>query len=737
MGQTRRYPVSRLRRPRRAARAAAGLLTGLVLGVAAASPVAGAAWTGTGEQPATSTALPAERAEPTARLDMAVTAVTPAIATPGRPVSITLTVTNLDTQPAADVRVRAHLGRSALDTRTEVGRFAAGRGPAIPSDEVAAATLGVPLAPGASAPITVTIDGGHVDAPADQAIRPLTLEASAGAEAGMTDTKRTFLPIHSNARYRPLRVAYAIPLTMNPDPRLLTATGAELDHAWNAMAGPGRRIDDILRGTEEHDVTYALDPALVGWSPPTEATEPPPAGESAPIPSPQIARLTESIAQRVTRAGAGVWQVPPHDPDLAPLAAPDADRRLLGRVAVPASGLPAHLDAKNGAAPAPTDIPALAWPVGETLEADARVAVDAAMSGDGEEGRTVFVTETARVDADADVTGPAARKTSGGSPLLVTDSVLGGLLAGATGPDHAGEVTQRILAETMAHHAQAPSRPRTVLIAPPRAFDPEPAALDTVLDALDSAPWIDTVPATEILDAARDDSAPAAQPRRDNEDVPDSPLTPAAISSILDMTSHMAGLGSVLTPTDTSRFVPDPGTTRALTSARWRGHTAAHTSTRETIGTRIETLTTGVSVLPSTVNFLAEHGVLQVTVVNNLDVAVHGVRLVLDPEQRTPRLRIAQPDPMTIAPGSRTVVRVAVEAVAAGTVPVSTHLQTPAGTRLGSDAIVEVRVQPSGGWTIAIGGALVVLVFVVGLIRTIRRGRPRVTDDDLKGIDLE
>jgi len=48
-----------------------------------------------------------------------------------------------------------------------------------------------------------------------------------------------------------------------------------------------------------------------------------------------------------------------------------------------------------------------------------------------------------------------------------------------------------------------------------------------------------------------------------------------------------------------------------------------------------------------------------------------------------------------------------------------------------------VEVQPNTGrLVVGIGGAAAV-VFLVGLFRTIRRNRPRVTAEDLKEIDLE
>ena len=147
----------------------------------------------------------------------------------------------------------------------------------------------------------------------------------------------------------------------------------------------------------------------------------------------------------------------------------------------------------------------------------------------------------------------------------------------------------------------------------------------------------------------------------------------------------------------------------------------------------------GVSVVDKQVNFFAESGIIQVTVVNNLDVDVHDVELRLVPQGRMPRLRLpSTPYVLSIAARSRTTVKVPVEALAAGPTVVSAQVVSPDGTRLGAqDATLTLEVQPSTGrLVIGIGGAAGV-IFLVGLLRTIRRNRPRVSAEDLKEIDLE
>ncbi|MDO5711590.1 MAG: DUF6049 family protein, partial [Micrococcales bacterium] len=305
---------------------------------------------------------------------------------------------------------------------------------------------------------------------------------------------------------------------------------------------------------------------------------------------------------------------------------------------------------------------------------------------------------------------------------------------------------QRMLAETVTLLAESPGRHRTLLLATGRDFAPQSAALSQVLAGLGSAPWIQQVDTGSLLDpattstpvhSAGQNSAGEAAASGAGATTP-SPLTPSALDRVQAGYDDVRGLTSVLSATPTSAIVPEPSTLDTLLSTRWRFDRSAWQSLFDDVTQRLRTLTTGVTVVPSTINFFAEHGIMQVTVVNRLDVEVHDIHLVLDAQGRPPRLRITQePPPLTIRPGSRTTVKVQVEAIAAGVVPVSAHLETPENTRLGTDATVRVRVQPTNGWIMLALGGLTGVIFLAGLYRALRAGRPRLTSEALKEIDRE
>lgn len=675
-------------------------------------------------------------------LGLALARVTPSVATPDVPVTVQVAVTNSGSTPVTGLELRARLGTSTLGTRRAVREFGAGQG-APATREVATAVLPTAIPAGRSQTVALMIAPEDITAVRAYGVLPLIIEAEAD---GVTTRQRTYLPVHTRKEYEPMQLAFALPLTLDADPALVTAAGAELDAAWTKLAGPGGRIDRILAGTAGSPVTFALDPTLVGYIDEGSAPASGPRDRpQAPAKSATVTALTSSIAERLRATTTRVWEVPPGDPDLVALAAPGVDHRLLESIASLTTDLPALLGIQQPRGASAT-IPRIAWPVGEPLVDDARLAVDAAFSARPGGQQAAFVTNSASVDHDPDITGPAARRTPGGSPLLVSDDRLSAALAGTTRGADAGADTQLFLAESLTLLAESPGRARTVLATAPRSFSPDPGALRALLEAARTAPWMTVVPTDTLVTAASSEQAPVAAPRTTSNQASETsqetgtdpgPLSAGVITRLISTGQHIAGISSVLSATDTSGRIPRASTIQALASARWRGHAGTFDATLKAVTDRVDDLTTGVTVMPSTVNFLAEHGILQVTVVNNLDVAVHNVKLVLEPQGRPPRLRVTDPEPLSIAPGSRTTVRVSVDAVAAGVVPVSTYLTTATGTRLGTDATVNVRVQPTGGWVVTVGGVLVGLIFVVGLYRTFRRGRPRVTEADLEGIDLE
>ncbi len=140
----------------------------------------------------------------------------------------------------------------------------------------------------------------------------------------------------------------------------------------------------------------------------------------------------------------------------------------------------------------------------------------------------------------------------------------------------------------------------------------------------------------------------------------------------------------------------------------------------------VERATSKVRVLPTTITFLRSSGQLQLTITNDLDQPVSGLRLKV--LSSSARLVVSQPVSAPIAvlePGTRISVRVPVRALAGGEVTLQAQLLAPSGATIGSTEQVQVRVRPTDSWVLSVGGVVVGLVLAVGLVRALRRPRRR------------
>jgi hypothetical protein len=117
-----------------------------------------------------------------------------------------------------------------------------------------------------------------------------------------------------------------------------------------------------------------------------------------------------------------------------------------------------------------------------------------------------------------------------------------------------------------------------------------------------------------------------------------------------------------------------------------------------------------------------------VTVTNHLtDPATVRVVITTDNPQR---IRFAEPDPVTVAPGAANTVTLAASASGAGVVTAQVHLESLAGDRLTDDTIITVETSDVGtiGWVLVIGSGAVLVVTTVLRIRQVRARQKAIAD---------
>jgi hypothetical protein len=640
-----------------------------------------------------------------------------------------------------------------LDSRQAVSAWATPTGEQ-PLDEVAQKSLGKTLAQGAVTVFTLTVPADAISHNQPFAVLPLSIEVD-GTTSTATQTSgdvKTYLPtLGAIKAFVPLSIAWLVPLTLDPNPALQGIASPARTQAWTKAIGPGSRLDKLIQGTENADVTWAIDPAILGpsqtpltvdssatQSPPTSGGSPPSTQGSTANPDP-VTGLTTALAQRLKAAAPRhtLWSLPYADPDLAALLPLMSGNQGLSALI----SHPSTLDVAVG--PARSDI---AWPVTGTLTLRAQAQLRSAFASPG---LTAAVTSASTLTTRGGPTADASSKASSGLPLLAYDESLSRTFAQTSSKTTGAITIQRFLADSMALLGERPgTRNRSVLVAAPRTFAGDPTVLHSLFTAIATAPWL--VPTTtEALLAASEKLAPeapsvgltgsAGSPTASPTTSPaasdplspgTSPLTAAQLGTIPSTLSAISGIASIL---DDPKLFAERWTDAQdqLLSARWRGHPNGLTAIDAATTAAIRNVSRSVSVSPSSVNFFADRGVLQVTVVNNLLVPIHDVHLTLTPAQ--PRLRIEQqPGPLKIGARSRTNVPLQVTSIAAGLVRIEAVLTTPNGTPLGQNALgqnarVDVRVQPTSTWIYWVLGGLASIVLVLGTYRSLRRGSTRAS----------
>lgn len=666
-----------------AARTAAAATTGLVTdpGVPASAPAAG-----------------------TGSTELTLTSVSPAVVQSGQDLVVTGSLRNGTTSPLARPTVRVVLGDTPVErSRERVQEWASATGPAR-GTVVGQARLGGTVAPGASSGFRVV-----VKKLASRATGSTYGALPISVESGGTSV-RTFAGYQRLKQYQPLSVAWAVPLTLDPDPDLFAAEGQPREDAWQRALGDGSRLNRVLDATQDTTVTWAVDPTLVPsllQGQHDVATGATATGERA-LRSATEGRIT-SGAQRHTP-----WVLPDTDADLAAVVGTPAGDSLMRGYVGRSTPVAQALDGRSD----------VAWPADGAYTTSRETALRRVFRVPALAGQVISSSVLAA--GTTTNTPVAAQRSVTGLPLLAYDDELSGLLARTRSPQEGVLSAQQFVADTAALLNELPgTEGRTVFVVAPRSWGPNPAAARAFFTTVSSIPWlVPTTTDSELARARRATPSPAAPVTR--------PTTPVPGGRPVLTADRVAELESTVRTVQGVATIRDDGDqfgrtwTRAaeqLASTRWRAAPTAWNTLEGRVDQAAAQTTSAVKVLAGTINFLAESGRLQITVTNDLTVPVENVRLAV--EASNPRLRIdSQPPILRIGPRSRATVSVGVTALAAGPVPLRTTLTTPDGTVIGQGADVQVRVTPTGDWVYWALGGLAGLILLAGLVRTFRR-RPR------------
>ena len=684
-----------VRPPRpRPARAGRGLLGGLLAAGVLLTVVMG------GALPAGAATTSAPSPSPTAGATgssselpvlVRVTDVAPAVLRPGEDLVVRATIRNTGAKEFAEPRATVRISRFLLSTRGALDQWEQSPATGAAGTSVESVALGAPLAPGAAADVEIRVPATKLRlsaAPAAWGPRGISLEvADAGRRQGLDRTFTLWFPTDA---VTPTRLSVAVPLTGDAVDPAAAAAGAATP-SDETLA----RLDDLVEVTADRpEVTWVVDPALL------EAVA------TASTLAPDAAALERATRLAAAATGRDVFALGWLDPDLAALAHADAPD-----LAATATGLAASPALPLLGTPPRTDLawPADAVPDEATVTLAARTGARAVVvGGDGLAAPDLSYTPTGRA------TVPTA---AGDVAALVADPTLTDLLTQPT-QRSAATAAQRLLAETAVIARERPSDLRHLLLAPGRSWQPDVQVARAQLAALAAAPWVALAPVSTLIGTADPGVERAALPAVSADK---SELAPASIAALRAARAELATFASIVgDPTALVAGADEAVLAPVAVAARAAPRDRA-VVVRDTIA-GLGARRSGVSVVPgSGLLLISQSGTFPVGVSNELDQEI-GVLVELVPANGL--LLVDGVESVTVPARSQTQVRIPFHAVGSGDVRVEVTLLAPDGTAISTAVPFTARVRAD--WenvgTAVVAGVLGI-AFLVGIVRTVRRGQ--------------
>ncbi len=676
-------------------------------------------------------------------VSLAITSVNPPYARPGTTVTVSGTLTNISNAKISGLSVQLRSSASPFGNRSQLQQYADGTNPGDSPVAGTVTALAGTLAPGAtvrwSVPLTSSEEPMTVFG-----VYPLAAEADSSSQTPLT-VSRTFLPFWPAQKgMNPQRqdVAWIWPLI--DQPRQLMCAGL-LNNGLAASFGPGGRLSGLLQAGRAYarsvQLTWAIDPALLADA--ATMSQPYYAGGVAGCrgsggsakPASQAAAAWLAGVKSAT-AGQPVFVTPYDDPDIAALIrnnlTTDLNRafaegrsvagQALGRDFSPAAGGPGRDFSPAAAGAAADSLNGAAWPAdGIANHVD---LVDLA-ANDGI-NTVVLDSSTMPPSPQQNFTPSAQAAASGGkgtelSVLLSDDTitqVLGSANAASASQASAFSVAQRYLAETAMIAAERPGLARSIVVAPPRQWDPPAGLASTVLADTVTAPWLRPV----SLATLAADQHPAGQvTRRPPRAVSRAQLSRPLLDQVRQMDQQIRLQKSI-------QLAPDPAFDRAIfaiESSAWRGGGQAGrqaSALAQQLSGYLARQEAKLKILVTPrEQLVGKSGTVPVSISNRLPYAVK-VRLLAGASGGLTVKK--QPAPVIVPAGQQLLIQLGVTATAVGSATLTLSLLTPGGLPFpGAHTSMTIQATHYGTLAIVIIAAVLGVFLITSGIRTFRRGR--------------
>jgi uncharacterized protein DUF6049 len=669
-------------------------------------------------------------------VSLAITSVTPTYATPGHTVTVSGTLTNTSRASLSGLSVQLRSSSTAFDSRNALQEYADGTFPADEPVPGAVTTVTQTLAPRATADWSVTLPASQVPI-TEFGVYPLAAEAENASQASLT-VDRTFLPFWPGTKAADPRaedIAWVWPLI--DQPRQGVCSGL-LNNGLAASVATGGRLSGLLQAGATYSasahLTWAIDPALLANL--TTMTKPYTVGSGGCDTTTQRASSAASswlTGLKSATAGQPVFLTPYADADIAALTRSGMNSDLTqafteGRT-VASNILGRNFTAATGAATATsTNLTGMAWPA----DGIANYAVLENLAANDKINTVVLDSTTMPASPQRDYT-PSAQTTTPdgvGAPLkvLLSDDTITQILGSANSPSDskatAFSVEQRFLAETAMIAAEQPSLARSVVVAPPRRWDPPAALASDLLAETVSAPWLRPVSLGQLAAAKHPSGQVSRRPPRAHSRAE---LSKSLLSQAHQLDQQVRLLMSVEQNADPALEYA----AAAVESSAWRGGGSAGqqgAALAQQISAYLSSKEHGLTISAVTrVTLGGLKGTVLVSVGNALPYAVK-VELQADPGGGI--TVVGPPHVLTVPAGQQQIVKVTVAATAVGSSTLRLQLVAPDGTAFPAQKSMTVQVTHYGTLVLVIIGAALGIFVLTAATRAIRRARRKREPED-------
>jgi hypothetical protein len=661
-------------------------------------------------------------------VSLAITSVSPDYARAGQTVTVSGILTNISNNQVSGLSIQLRSSGQWFTSRVQMQEYA-NNGTGLGDSTVGAPTpVTRTLAPRTTIGWSVALRGSQLPMTAF-GVYPLAAEADSSGQTPLA-VSRTFLPFWPGKKgLDPQRqdVAWIWPLI--DQPRQAICAGL-LNNGLAASFGSGGRLSGLLDAGRAYassaHLTWAIDPALLANA--TTMSKPYRAGNVAGCGGPQQpashAAGTWLAQLRSATASQPVLLTPYDDADIAALTryslSADLNRAftqgrqvaglVLGRSFSPTAG------GLNGTA----------WPADGSA---GRADLENLAASDGI--NTVVLGSSTMPPAPQQTYTPSAQTTTpdgAGSSLqvLLSDDtitqVIGSANAASDSKATAFSVAQRYLAETAMIAAERPGVARSILVAPPRRWNPPAGLASDLLSETVRAPWLKPVSLVGLAAVKH----PAGQvtrqapPRR----VSGARLGRALVSQVRDLDQQVRVLKSIQLTAAPSL---DHGMF-AIESSAWRGGgQAGQRALAQQVSADLARQEKGLKILVTQREQLTgKTGTVPVSIYNRLGYDVQ-VRLRVDPGGGVTVRK--QPGTVTVKAESQRIVSLPVTASGVGSTTLTLSLLTPDGIPIpGARASMTIQATHYGTLAIVIIAAVLGVFMITSGARTFRR-RGRGTRD--------